>query len=118
MMNTLLKLEGLALFILSIFLFSRLPYPWWLYPLLFFVPDLSMIGYTLSPRAGAWTYNLVHHYAVSIGLYLAGFFLGSPLLQLIGVILLGHSSLDRALGYGLKHEDSFQDTHLGRIGKG
>jgi hypothetical protein len=38
-------------------------------------------------------------------------------LQLIGVILLGHSSLDRALGYGLKYEDSFQNTHLGRIGK-
>ena len=116
-MKTLLKLEGFALFVLSIFLFSRLPYPWWLYPLLFFVPDLSMVGYAHDTRTGAIIYNVVHHYAVSIGLYLLGFFLGSPLLQLIGVILLGHSSLDRALGYGLKFEDSFQNTHLGKIGK-
>jgi hypothetical protein len=31
-------------------------------------------------------------------------------------ILLDHYSLDRVLGYGLKHEDAYQNTHLGRIG--
>jgi hypothetical protein len=31
--------------------------------------------------------------------------------------LLGRSSFDRVFGYGLKHEDAFQSTHLGRIGK-
>lgn len=31
--------------------------------------------------------------------------------------LLGRSSFDRILGYGLKHEDAFQNTHLGRIGR-
>lgn len=31
--------------------------------------------------------------------------------------LLGHSSFDRVLGYSLKHEDAFQNTHLGRIGR-
>ncbi|MBV6397568.1 MAG: hypothetical protein HFACDABA_03182 [Anaerolineales bacterium] len=31
--------------------------------------------------------------------------------------LFGHSSFDRVLGYGLKHEDAFQNTHLGRIGR-
>jgi hypothetical protein len=46
-----------------------------------------------------------------------GFFMHIPLLQLAGVILLGHSSLDRVLGYGLKHSDSFQHTHLGVIGR-
>ena len=116
-MKTLLKLEGFALFVLSIFLFSQLPYPWWVYPLLFFVPDISMIGYARDTRVGAWIYNLVHHYGISIGLYLLGFFLGSLVLQLIGVILFGHSSLDRALGYGLKYPDAFTNTHLGRIGK-
>ncbi|HEY3311126.1 MAG TPA: DUF4260 domain-containing protein [Anaerolineales bacterium] len=115
-MKTLLKLEALALFVLSIFLFSRLPYPWWWYPLLFFVPDLSMVGYLRDPRVGAIVYNFVHHHAFSIGLYLLGFYLVIPLLQLAGVILLGHSNLDRLLGYGLKHTDSFQNTHLGEIG--
>ena len=31
--------------------------------------------------------------------------------------LFGHSSFDRVMGYGLKHEDAFQNTHLGRIGR-
>ena len=31
--------------------------------------------------------------------------------------LFGHSSFDRIMGYGLKHEDAFQNTHLGKIGK-
>ncbi|MBC8508108.1 MAG: DUF4260 family protein [Anaerolineales bacterium] len=39
------------------------------------------------------------------------------IIQLIGVIMLGHSSLDRVIGYGLKYPDSFQHTHLGMIGK-
>jgi hypothetical protein len=34
-----------------------------------------------------------------------------------GTILLGHSSFDRVFGYGLKHEDAFQNTHLGMIGR-
>ena len=117
-MKTLLKLESLALFGLSIFLFSRLDYAWWLYPLLFFVPDLSMAGYAFGPSVGALVYNLVHHHAVSIGLYILGFALGISILELTGVILLGHSSLDRVLGYGLKYSDSFQNTHLGTIGPG
>lgn len=52
-----------------------------------------------------------------VRVYLRDFFLHLPLLQLAGVILLGHSSLDRVLGYGLKHADSFQNTHLGVIGR-
>ncbi len=31
--------------------------------------------------------------------------------------LFGHSSFDRVMGYGLKHEDAFQNTHLERIGR-
>ncbi len=115
-MKILLKIEALALFSLSLFLFSRLDYPWWLYPVLFFAPDLSMAGYMLGARVGAVIYNIVHHHAVSIGLYILGFALSVPALQLSGVILFGHSSLDRVLGYGLKYSDSFQNTHLGLIG--
>ena len=32
------------------------------------------------------------------------------------LLLLAHTSMDRVMGYGLKHTDSFQHTHLGRIG--
>ncbi|HUI89681.1 MAG TPA: DUF4260 domain-containing protein [Anaerolineales bacterium] len=115
-MKILLKLEALALWGLSICLFSRLDYAWWWYPLLFFVPDLSMVGYVFGARLGALVYNVIHHHALAIGLYILGFALGIPALQLSGVVLLGHSSLDRVLGYGLKYPDSFQNTHLGLIG--
>jgi hypothetical protein len=116
-MKTLMKLEALALWGLSVFLFAQLGYAWWWYPVLFFAPDLSMLGYLGGTRLGAIVYNIVHHHMVSIGLYVAGFFLGLPMLQLTGVILFGHSNMDRLLGYGLKYPDAFQNTHLGMIGK-
>lgn len=116
-MKNLLKVEELFLFFLALFLFSKLDYGWGWYALLFFAPDLSMLGYLVSPRFGAWTYNLVHHKGVAVAVYVLGYLLSASLLMLAGTILLGHSSLDRVLGYGLKHEDAFQNTHLGIIGK-
>ena len=116
-MKKLIKLEELGVFLFSIYLFSLLSYPWWFYPLFFFAPDLSMIGYIAGPRLGAITYNLIHHRAIALGLFVAGAFLHIPVLSFIGVILLGHSSLDRVLGYGLKYDDSFDHTHLGEIGR-
>ena len=116
-MINLLKLEEFLLFCLSLFLFSQLDYSWGWYALLFFTPDLSMIGYLANPRSGAWTYNLIHHKGVGITLYVLGALLTIPLLMFAGTILLGHSSFDRVFGYGLKHEDAFQNTHLGKIGR-
>jgi hypothetical protein len=117
-MATLLRLEDLGVFLFSIFLFSTIPVPWWAYPVLLLAPDLAMLGYVFGPRAGAWIYNIVHHRALSLALYVVGAWLSWPGLSLAGAILLGHSSLDRVLGYGLKHLDSFSHTHLGWIGRG
>ena len=116
-MKTLLRLEELLLFGLALFLFSGLDYGWGWYALWFFAPDLSMVGYLANPRIGAWTYNLVHHKGLSVALYVSGYLLSIPWLMFAGTILLGHSSFDRVLGYGLKHEDAFQNTHLGWIGR-
>jgi hypothetical protein len=116
-MNKLLKVEEFALFVLCLFLYSGLGYPWWAYAALFLAPDLSMLGYLGGPASGAAVYNFVHHKALAVGLYLLGALLAEPVLQFSGLILLGHSSLDRALGYGLKYPDSFHNTHLGRIGR-
>ena len=116
-MKNLLKLEELFIFGLSIFLFSRLTYAWWVYPALFFTPDLSMLGYLISPQAGAATYNFIHVKALGIGIFLIGAILGIQPLQLTGIILFGHSSMDRVMGYGLKYPDSFKHTHLGTMGE-
>jgi hypothetical protein len=115
-MKNLIKLEELFFVILSIYLFSLLGYAWWWFPLLILTPDLSMIGYLGGPRLGAIIYNAVHHRAVGIGLYLVGAIGAVSILQLVGLILLAHSSLDRVFGYGLKLPDGFASTHLGVIG--
>ena len=118
-MKNLLKLEELFLFGLALFLFSQLDYGWGWYALLFLSPDLSMIGYLANPRVGSWTYNLIHHKGLAVVLYVLGslFSASGAWLMFAGTLLLGHSSFDRVLGYGLKHEDAFQNTHLGRIGR-
>jgi hypothetical protein len=116
-MKYLLKLEELFMFALSIFFFSKLNIAWWWFPLLIFTPDLSMLGYLVSPQIGAVTYNFIHNKALGISIFVLGIILASQPLQLTGLILFGHSSMDRVMGYGLKHSDSFQHTHLGMIGK-
>ncbi len=87
-----------------------------LIPLLL-VPDLSMLGYLGGPRLGAITYNLGHILVVPVALALAGWWLAQPLLLMAAGVTGAHIGMDRAFGYGLKYSTSFQDTHLGRIGK-
>lgn len=116
-MNNLLKLEEAGQFILSILLFNQLDYAWWIFPACILLPDLSMAGYLASPRTGAFIYNLFHHKFLAIIILALGFGLHIPLLALSGVILFGHSAMDRIFGYGLKYSDHFNNTHLGPIGK-
>lgn len=111
-MKTLLRLEQIAGFLFSIYLFSLLAYPWWAYPLLFLVPDLALFARAAGRRAGDFTYNLVHHQAVALGLYTLGMLLGLPLLSLVGAVFFGHAAFDRALGLGLMDGDTFSHAHL------
>ncbi|MDC7235900.1 MAG: DUF4260 domain-containing protein [Spirochaetales bacterium] len=116
-MNILIRLEELGFFLLTIYLFTRLPYPWWVYPLLLFIPDVSILAYMINTVTGAYVYNFIHHRGIALILYISGILLGRPLLALAGLILFAHSSLDRVFGYGLKHSDDFHETHMGRIGR-
>ncbi|MEE9216609.1 MAG: DUF4260 domain-containing protein [Anaerolineales bacterium] len=116
-MKNLIKLEELALFLLAVYLFAQLEYAWWLLLILFLAPDLGALGYFGGPRIGATTYDLTHHKGIAVAFYLLGALGGIQILQLVGVIMLAHSSLDRVFGYGLKYSDSFDHTHLGYIGK-
>jgi len=85
--------------------------------ILLITPDISMLGYLRGPHLGAITYNLGHNWLIG-GLFLiAGLMGASPLFGQIGAILVAHTGIDRLLGYGLKYPTSFQDTHLGRIGR-
>ncbi|MCF4100219.1 DUF4260 domain-containing protein [Gillisia sp. M10.2A] len=116
-MKIALKLEELVMLALGIFGFYYLQFSWWWFFGLFLLPDVSMLGYLVNNRVGAFFYNMFHHKGIAILIYLIGFFLNNEILKLIGVILFSHSSFDRMLGYGLKYEKGFKFTHLGEIGK-
>lgn len=105
------------MFLLTIYLFGKLPFAWWWYPALILAPDISMVGYAAGNKVGATVYNVVHHKAVAIAFYIAGVHFQNNGLQLAGLILFGHSSMDRMMGYGLKTFAGFTSTHLGEIGK-
>lgn len=118
-MKYLLQAEAAAPFIISVVLLNILPvhFAWWIWILLFLVPDGSMIGYAVNNKVGAFLYNLFHHQLVAVAVWAVGFVLHQSYMELAGLILLGHSSLDRVLGYGLKTVEGFKHTHLGVMGK-
>ncbi|RYF87117.1 MAG: DUF4260 family protein [Chitinophagaceae bacterium] len=91
---------------------------WWWYLLLVLGPDVSMIGYAAGNRVGAALYNIFHHKGIALSLAAAGLLLNSEALILTGIVLFGHSSMDRMFGYGLKYNEGFAFTHLGKIGMG
>lgn len=112
-MQRTLKLEELAMFGFSIFLFNQTEYAWWVYLALFLTPDIGMIGYVFNTKIGAVTYNLVHHKGIALCILILGYYYSTEWVVLTGIILFGHAAFDRMLGYGLKFEDSFKHTHLG-----
>jgi hypothetical protein len=116
-MNNLIKLEQVALFCFSIFLFIQTDFTWWWFPALILLPDLSMLGYLINPKIGALSYNFFHHQALALLILCLGWQIQINSIYLTGIILLGHSSMDRIFGYGLKYPDNFKHTHLGWIGK-
>ena len=116
-MKVVIKVEEAAMFFLSIYLFNQLHFAWWWFALLLLAPDLSMVGYLLNNKIGAICYNIFHHKAVAIIFYITGLYLHNETLQFAGLILFGHASMDRMMGYGLKYSEGFKFTHLSVVGK-
>jgi hypothetical protein len=117
LVNAILRSEALAVLVTGVVLWlandgSLL----WLVPALL-LPDISAVGYLANPRIGSWSYNAVHNWTVALAVLGIGWWLDSAPAVLAGSVLLAHVGMDRALGYGLKLPTSFQDTHLGRIGR-
>lgn len=114
--QTILKVEGFLAFVLIIIAYHFLHLSWLTFGLLFFVPDVGMLGYLKNTTWGAWSYNVLHSYVLpGIVLFLA-MVLQNILLLSIAFAWLAHISIDRGLGYGLKLQ-SFAETHLGKIGR-
>ena len=64
------RVEGLVALIAGCIAYQRLyPHHWGMFALLFFVPDISLLGYLrAASQASAAFYNLVHSYVLPLGL--------------------------------------------------
>jgi hypothetical protein len=111
-----LRLEGLVALVIATYLYANEGGSWLLFGALFFVPDISFVGYLAGPRVGAMIYNVAHTYVSPLTLAAAVFVSGKSAL-LLALVWAAHVGFDRALGYGLKYPTAFRDTHLGRIGQ-
>ena len=112
-----LRLEGVAVLVAAGVAFGQLGGEFlWFVPALI-VPDLAIAGYLGGPRSGAFVYNLVHNWALGLTVAGAGLAFGIAPLAFAGTVLIAHTGVDRAAGYGVKLASGFGDTHLGRIGK-
>jgi hypothetical protein len=112
----LLRFEGAVLAVGALLAYSTTDKAWWLVPLTLLVPDLTMIGYLGRTRVGAFLYNLGHSTPLPAAVVAVGWWQDKSLIVALGLIWVTHIGLDRLLGYGLKYDDHFQHTHLGRIG--
>jgi hypothetical protein len=114
--RVLLRLEGLAVFGVSLALYLDADFSILAFVLLLLVPDVSIAAYALGRSVGAAVYNLAHLEVWPLGLVAIGVIAEESTLIQVGLIWLAHIGIDRALGFGLKYADAeFQETHLGRV---
>lgn len=111
----LLRLEEASILVATTYAYNHLHLSWLFFALLFFAPDLSMLGYLINSRLGSATYNLAHTLAWPIALLLLSRTSSHPRLTAISLIWIAHIAFDRLLGYGLKYPTFFKDTHLHHI---
>jgi hypothetical protein len=71
-----------------------------------------MIGYLAGPKVGSLSYNIVHTYTLPLVLGGFGFYADIRIALLVALIWAGHIGADRLVGYGLKFESGFKQTHL------
>ena len=109
----LLRLEGAAAFGGLLAAYGWNDRPGWLFAVLFFVPDVSMVAYLAGARLGAAVYNFCHSTIGPLLLGAVGILVGDAVLPWLSVIWAAHIGFDRMLGYGLKYTTGFKDTHLG-----
>jgi len=114
--GALLRLEGAAVFGVSLALYLDADFSILALVLLFLVPDLAIAAYAFGKPVGAATYNLVHLEVWPLILVAVGVIGDEATLVQVALIWLAHIGIDRAVGLGFKYADAdFQDTHLNRI---
>ncbi len=80
-MKNVIKLEELAMLMISIYALYLLKVDWWYYLVLALAPDISMLGYLAGNKVGAFCYNLFHHKGIAIVIFAAGFIYNCWMMQ-------------------------------------
>ena len=111
----LLRLEGLAVLGLAVFVYGRLEYSWLVFLLLFLWPDIAIVAYAVNKDWGTAVYNLLHTYTLPIILLIISILLPWTFGIQFAIIWFAHIGMDRLFGYGLKYTSEFKDTHLTRL---
>jgi Domain of unknown function (DUF4260) len=111
----LLHIEGAAVLLAAGVFYHQLHASWLWFAVLFLTPDLFMLGYLTNKKVGAAVYNLGHTYTVPLLLLSVLWLLWQASYVWISLIWLAHLGFDRMLGYGLKYETAFKDTHFQRV---
>jgi hypothetical protein len=113
--GVLLRIEGGCLLGISLLCYRELHASWILFAALLLVPDVSLAGYLAGTKVGARIYNLVHTLAGALIFIGAAVVTKHAALLPYGLIWLAHIGMDRMLGFGLKYETRFNETHLQRV---
>lgn len=109
----LLRIEALAVLLISSWAYSRWGGTWTQFALCFLLPDVALLGYLAGARIGALAYNLTHSYLGALALLAFGVQTAQPFVISLALIWAAHIGFDRALGFGLKYSEGFAFTHLG-----
>ena len=110
-----IQFEYIAGFLMTFIVYIHLDFSILYFFLLLFLPDLSMLGYLVNKDVGAKIYNLVHHLSLPTVIITLSILLNLTTYLMFSSIWIAHIFLDRALGYGLKYQNSFKETHLQKI---
>lgn len=106
--------NGMAL-AASFYMYVHLNFPLWLFFVLLFVPDITMIGYAINTRIGATVYNWGHSLIIPLLFFMSYLFFLNEYLLIISIVWLAHIFMDRLFGFGLKYKDSFNTTHIQKL---
>jgi hypothetical protein len=112
----LLRLEGLAVFLLALVIYWQQSFGWTLFWSTVLLPDLALLGYLVNVAVGATAYNVTHSELLPGALAVFAIVTGNELFSALALIWFVHIGVDRMLGYGLKYPEGFKVTHLGTIG--
>ncbi len=107
------RIEATAMLACALAAYAGMGLSWGVFAACFFLPDLSMLLYFVNARVGGAAYNLAHFFLFPLAIGAFGVVGDAAWAQQTALLWGAHIAFDRALGWGLKTEQSFCHTDMG-----